>query len=118
MKAINRSVFVVRVREPYVSWASSIDDVATEHARRLHDYVSVYLAPEDPTGRHETPPLEDFFTKIFDHQLESWCADDSLWPEDRSYSIFREWFEVTGQSMVWDIGTEPFRFEDYGGRVF
>ena len=64
MKAINRSVFVVRFREPYVSWASSIDDVAPEHARRLRDYVSVYLAPEDPTGRNEAPPFEDFFTGL------------------------------------------------------
>lgn len=113
MKTINRSVFVVRLREPFVSWASSVDDVAPEHVQRLRDYVSVYLAPEDPTGRYETPPLKDFFARIFQHQLESWRVDDSLWPADRSYSVFCEWFEVTGQSLVWDLGTDPIDVEDF-----
>jgi len=118
MKAINRSVFVVRFREPYVTWATSFNEEAAACAQWLCDYVSVYLAPEDPTGRHETPPLKDFFPRIFEHELGAWRADESLWPEDRSYSVFCEWFDVTGQSMVWDLGTDPIEFEDFGRRKF
>lgn len=117
MRAINRSVYVVRFREPYVSWACSFDDVAPEFTQRLSDYVSIYLAPEDPTGRYETPPLKDFFTSIFEHELGAWRTDESRWPEDRSFAVFREWFEVTGQSMVWDLGTESIVGEDFGRRL-
>ena len=117
MKSINRSVFIVRFREPYVSWATSFDEVDPEMVLNLQDYVSVYLAPEDPTGRFETPPLKDFYTRIFEHELVSWRTDESSWPQDRSFSVFKEWFEVKGHSMVWDLGTEPFCFEDYGGRT-
>jgi hypothetical protein len=84
------------------------------HAQGLEDEVNIYLAPEDPAGRDETAPLQEFYDKIFEHELDFWCPDDSLWPQDRSYSTFCDWFEVTGNSSVWDLGTEPIRFEDLG----
>jgi hypothetical protein len=48
-----------------VAQGEGFNDVDTKMVQRLRDYVSVYLAPEDPTGRFETPPLKDFYARIF-----------------------------------------------------
>jgi hypothetical protein len=105
MKMINRAVLVVRPREPYLDWAASLDDDAPTAVESLQDCVSVYLVPEDPTGREETPPLEDFFTEIFERELEEWCTDESAWPERRDLETFELWFDVTGESIAASRGS-------------
>lgn len=72
-RTLNRSVFVVRPREPYRRWAMSLDADAGDLALAR---ASVYLVPEDPTEEHETPPLEDYCAAIFALELEAWTPDE------------------------------------------
>ena len=111
MRILNRAVLVVRYREPYLRWAASLDDKASAHAAGLRTAMSVYLVPEDPAEENETPPLEEFFETIFTRELETWWTDESRWPEKRDFVTFQQWFEVTGHSMVMDLGTGPIRIE-------
>jgi hypothetical protein len=112
MKVLNRSGIVVRYREPYLRWASSIDENAPGHAESLHEDFSVYLLPEDPSGREESAPVKKFFKTIFEQELEDWCRDEALWPKRRDYAAFREWFDVRATSMVTDLSSEPLEIED------
>ena len=48
MKTVNRSVAIVRPREPYIQWALSVDDGAQKDEASLRSQVSVYLVPPDP----------------------------------------------------------------------
>jgi hypothetical protein len=72
----------------------------------------VYLVPEDPTGQAETPPLDSFVAEIFQQELEAWCTGKSRWPSKRDLRAFRSWFEVTGESIVIDLGRGPITRED------
>lgn len=112
MKIINRAVFVLRPQKPYLDWASSLDKEASATAESLRDHASVYLVPEDPTGQAETPPPDSFFAEIFEHELEAWCTDETRWPSKRDLKAFRSWFEVTGESIVIDLGKGPIIRED------
>jgi hypothetical protein len=113
MRILNRAVLLVRYREPYLRWAASLDEKAPDHAGTLKDHVSVYLVPEDPLEEHETHPLTDCFVEIFEHELEDWCTDEALWPARRDFATFQAWFEVTGQSIVLDLGRGAIRGEEY-----
>ena len=112
MRTINRAVLVVRYRDPFVRWAASLDDKAPSHAAGLSAAVSVYLVPEDPSEKHETPPLEDFYEAILTQELEDWWTDETEWPQRRDFATFLAWFEVTGDSMVTDLGRGPIRIEN------
>jgi hypothetical protein len=112
VRTINRAALVVRPREPYLRWAASLDEKTPEHANDLASSVSVYLVPEDPEGEEETPPLEDYFTRIFEHELEAWWTDPAQWPPRRGIATFLEWFDVVGDSMVIDLGRGPVRVEE------
>jgi hypothetical protein len=68
--------------------------------------------PEDPTGQEETPPLGEYFAEIFARELEGWSTDRSQWPTRRDFATFQSWFDVTGESIVTDLATEPLGTEE------
>ncbi len=35
--------------------------------------------------------------------LAGWVTDEALWPRDRTFEMFREWFEVQLSSIVQDL---------------
>ena len=109
---LNRSAFLVRFREPYLEWGSSIDSEAPSHLQSYKDNVSVFLVSEDPKGVNESAPLKGYYEKIFENELETWCPDDSRWPQKRTFKMFNEWFNITVQGIVTDLENRPLEAED------
>jgi hypothetical protein len=58
---------------------------------------------EDPAGEGETPPLENYFARIFECELEAWSVDGKEWPKQRDFTVFQTWFEMVGESIVVDL---------------
>ena len=112
MRTVNRSAFIVRPKEPYFRWATSIDEDAAYDAEDLQSRVSVYLVREHPTLEEETPPMEDYYDEIFAMELSAWSEDESLWPKSRDLKTFHSWFEVIGQSMVIDLGSNDLQIDE------
>lgn len=110
-RTINRAALVVRPRQAYLDWASSLDDEAPEHAKALANRVSVYLLGEDPEAVAETAPLENYFEEIFELELEAWSTDEDEWPKQRTLKMFHEWFEAVGESIVTDLESGPIKAE-------
>jgi len=113
MKLLDRSALIVRPREPYLRWAASLDAVAANAASELASNTSVYLVDEDREGAAETPPIEDHFAEIFVSELAAWSTDESQWPKKRDLAMFLKWFDVTGLSMVFDLGRDEIEGEEF-----
>ena len=109
---VNRAAFVVRPREPYLEWAASLDEDAPGAAEGLLERASVYLVAEDPRGQTETPPIDDYFERIFEAELGAWSLDQGQWPQSRELERFHEWFDVTGQSVVVDLEASELEVEE------
>lgn len=44
---------------------------------------------------------------LFENELEGWYTDETLWPRNRDYKTFKEWFEVECHSVIMDtVGGE------------
>ena len=44
---------------------------------------------------------------LFESELEDWYTDETLWPKNRDYKTFKEWFEVECHSVIMDtVGGE------------
>jgi hypothetical protein len=95
----------VRPRQPYLEWTrqDGTEGLAESVFETLHAEPTVYLLPEyeDPSSHHKA--LEEFWPDLGEAMLEGWLTDESLWPKNRTFGMFREWFEVQMSSIVEDL---------------
>lgn len=98
---LNRSAVVVRPKQPYIDWALGLDDSGL--APTADDERAVYLIPEYDDDVEAMEILSQAYDIIFEAELDAWHTDESAWPKNRTFAMFREWFEVEFHSMVDDL---------------
>lgn len=104
---INRTVLVLRTREPFDDWARGTDDGAAEAYDSSGGWTNSYLIPEFESEEEAWEWLEANCGMIFEMELDSWYSVPEVWPEDRSWNAFREWFDVELIETAWDLVDEP-----------
>lgn len=102
---INRSALIVRPGQPYLDWAAQLDDSGL--LPEAENEKTVYLLPEYNDDVEAMNILADCFDIIFDSELGSWHTDESAWPKNRTFAMFREWFSVEFHSVVEDLCDYP-----------
>jgi hypothetical protein len=105
MYLLNRSAVVVHARQPYFDWANSIDHgevTVTADPSDRRGFSGLFLLPPFEEIGVEDSILRDHFAHIFENQLFAWHEDPELWPKDRTYEMFLEWFEVEFLDFVYD----------------
>jgi hypothetical protein len=98
---LNRSTVMVRPKQPYLDWAAQVDDsgVVPDPA----DERTVYLIPEYDDDDQAWELLEEIYPEIFENELYGWHTDEDAWPQERSFAMFQEWFEIELNSIVEDL---------------
>jgi len=104
---INRIVVVVRARQPFEDWAKGIDDGAPTAYDSSGEWTNAYLIPDFDTEDDAWEWLEANYGMIFELELDSWYTDQEVWPQDRSWNVSREWFELEMIEVAWDLVDEP-----------
>ena len=112
MKNLNRGALLVRPRELYLKWAASLDDDSSLAAEALTGHISVYLVSDPETLDEESPDLAPYFAEIFHQELMAWSLDEEQWPSQRDLTTFRQWFAVTAQSIVVELGDDVIEVVD------
>ncbi len=104
MGTLNRSAVIVRPKRRFLEWTKQDDTTGVAEAvfESLRRQPHVYLLPtyDDPTSQNEV--LEDFWPAVFEAMLDRWVTDETLWPKDRTFQMFRTWFEIQIGSAVED----------------
>jgi hypothetical protein len=108
---INRCAISVRVRQPFLDWLRSLPDPvqADMTLQDANEDSRVYLLPEYEFDDEQTELLKEFYDLIFEVELGAWWIDAPNWPQERTFQMFREWFDVEFHSMVEDIVDPPLR---------
>lgn len=103
MFQINRSVAIIKPKQPFVDWANSVVDEDDQYS--ISDFstdCSVILLPVVDSDEHAEAFIKDIFQDLFELELSSWIVVDEMWPENITYKMFLEWFDVEFHSMVFD----------------
>ena len=103
MFLINRSVAIIKPKQPFVDWANSVGNEKDQYS--ISDFstdCSVILLPVVDSDEHAEAFIKDIFQDLFELELSSWIVDDEMWPENITYKMFLEWFCVEFHSMVFD----------------
>lgn len=62
----------------------------------------VYLLPDYDYVEQMEKWLKKHYDGIFMDQLNNWVIDETYWPQKRTFKMFKEWFEFTLNTGVWD----------------
>lgn len=101
---INRAALLVYPSEPFLAWARSIDD---DIAPAKCDERTVYLIPEFDDDRGFERVLKKVWSEVFERELEAWYIDETRWPQNRTYSMFKKWFRIEYHTIIEDLCSEP-----------
>ncbi len=102
---INRSALIVRVKQPFIEWANSIDDGPKAE---LNTYDPTLLLVDELAMSAEWHELEkDVWGRVFSYQLAGWHRNPKDWPQNRTLAMFREWFDVELHLGVCDASEDP-----------
>jgi hypothetical protein len=98
---LNRGAVIVRPKQPFMDWASSLDDSGILPDREGEK--TIYLVPEYEDDFEAIEVLSQVYDIIFEEELLAWHTRESDWPKNRTFAMFREWFDVEYHSIVQDI---------------
>ena len=115
MFQIDRSVAIIKPKQPFVDWVNSVAD-AGDDQYTIQDFstdCSVILLPVVDSDEVAEALIKDMYQDVFELELSSWMTDDDTWPEDITYKMFLEWFDVEFHSMVFDSLDDDIEKEAY-----
>lgn len=104
MYTINRLVAVIKPRQPFLDWLESqVDWDLDMTLEGLRSDCNALLIPEYDSTEQAMRYIERNHKAIFELELSGWYTDETMWPEKRTLSVFRKWFDVEIHSMVIDM---------------
>ncbi len=105
---LNRSVLILRYKQPFVDWINAADPTPT-HTTKLadvnEDSTAYLLEVEDEDELAAW--LEANGEMLFAEELDGWYTDPALWPDDRSLAQFKRWCTFKLHTVVVDTGATP-----------
>jgi hypothetical protein len=110
MSEINRSLVILKPKQPFLDWARTLDDEDKNLTlEQLAEDSTAYLIPELWQESDQRSLLESHYDVFFEEQLSGWWTDEAAWPKKRDLNMFLDWFEVEFHSLVFDLCDEPIR---------
>lgn len=109
---INRAAFLLKYKMPAVQWINEVgaeqdaDEVSLEE---VNNDRTVYLIADDiaddPEKLNEWVQMN--LDVLFESELDEWSSNPDLWPENRTYDQFQNWFDIECHTMLVDTLDEP-----------
>jgi hypothetical protein len=114
---LNRSAMQLICKQPYLDWASSLDQTQSEiwTLQQLNDDNDIFMIPQFVDPRDSMKWVVERWHVFFDNMLFDWETDEAMWPQNRTLKMFLEWFDIRIHSLVWDMANEPLTVEDWSG---
>jgi hypothetical protein len=102
---IDRSAFVIKPRKPLHDWLIKIE--ADSIHDNFDDDPNVYLIPSFNEPYEIEPWIEKNYDLIFCDQMNLWCLDESKWIQNRTFKLFKEWFDFSFHTIIFDTLEKP-----------
>lgn len=109
---INRSAVMLEPTETFLEWVNGYPgDDQTLALDDLREDNDLFLIPEQET----TPEswIKRNYKAIFEHALNDWYLNENYWPKDRSFKMFKKFFNIRFCSVVYDLSKNDLVKEDW-----
>lgn len=102
---VRRSALVLHPKEPFMDWIKRVEPGIQLQEPNLEG--DVYLLPDFEEQEDMRRWLSKKYDLLFSDQLTNWFANESVWPQKRTFSMFQDWFSFSFHTMVWDTLESP-----------
>jgi hypothetical protein len=112
MQTINRSLLYILPKKKCIDWVNSIyPEAPIDYASYIleHDSGDVYLIREFDDESEVMAWMKKGWKHWFEDLLMAWCMDEELWPENRSWELLNEFFDIKWQSLIEDTLPQPIK---------
>lgn len=99
-ESINRNAIVIKALKPFFDWVNSI---YPQNPIAKTEENNIYLIREKDSNEEIERWLKRNFDEIFQNELNDWHTDDKDWPQKRTFTLFKQWFDYEIHSMVLDL---------------
>lgn len=114
MYVVSRNLVVLKPTTQFLRWLKNLPDPTDELTLdELHQDCTALLIPEVSNQVEARLYIEHIYLHLFEMELESWCRDASLWPQQRDLQTFREWIHLEVHSEVVDLLPDDLEKEDF-----
>jgi hypothetical protein len=114
---VNRYVAILKPKQPFLDWLESQPDWDVEITlEEIRSDRCAYLIPAYALLDQAMRYIERNHKKFFEMELFGCYTDESMWPEKRTLSVFRKWFDIEIHSMIIDTLDDHFigvEYEDW-----
>ena len=98
---IKRTAMVIRPKQPFINWLIAIDPDMDPHPI-VDDDNDIYLLPDYEEIKQMEQWLKKNFDLIFIDQMNNWYTNESVWVKNRTFRLFKEWFDYSLHTMIFD----------------
>jgi hypothetical protein len=109
---LNRTALTVSIAQPYIDWAKSLPD-ADHILPSMGGEKTVFLIQQIENDAQFETVLKKLYAQIFEFKLNSWCLDESLWPQNRTLTMFQDWLTVHYHTVVIDLLDAPLKDDGF-----
>jgi len=104
---VQRSALIIRPKMPFKDWLVSMDPEDREYDSSKD--IDIYLIPNFEYEKDAEKWLKENFDDIFCDQMNNWYTDESDWIQNRTFKMFKEWFDYSIHMSILDTLDIPIR---------
>ena len=112
MFEVNRSVLIIKPRQPFADWLKQLPGTPAVDLAELRGNGNAVLIP-NVDDVEPADFLASHFESLFSAELADWCEDESLWPTPLSATLFMDWFDLDIHAVLTDMVSAPLEREAF-----
>ena len=113
MYEINRTIAIIKPKQPYLDWARTVSDPIDISLQELRQDCTAVLLPDVDTDAEAEAVVHLIAAELFGIELAAWDVQEDAWPVPRDAATFRAWFDVELHSLILDSVQAPIRREHF-----
>jgi hypothetical protein len=103
---LHRFALTITRKQPYADWANRVSDAEPDSVAYTDELPrTIYLVPAIGSP-NVLELLDEFWSDIFEEELDAWSEDEATWPEARTRELFDVWFDVELTDTVVDLAPD------------
>lgn len=101
---IDREIVIVHCKQPFLDWLKTIDPGYND--TQAYE-PGTFLIGESFNEEEVIGMVKEKFAIMFELMLKGISWDETQWPENRTYEMFLEWFEIEVSGITYDLEDYP-----------